>query len=435
MMNHSERSTSCGSGENAATTRQKQEFLELLRDPSVLGSVEQRVHAGNDDDKVENKSSCHDAPLVTPLQASALSNIPWELYSRRTACLGRKGPNDDSEKVKHGESSKDYQQRACSERPPYSHLDLRIRQNTQWATQRLERGIMYMHSALSPPPLQVAQRWKDAQYEKAARCYQDGLDLCPNYVELLVAKGALEANRSCYDKSISLLRNAIRIDPNCSNANSYLEAVLEKKQRHNQKQRDQGSNINGALMKLRADQAMQDAIAERAFLTGGAVSGNGTATFGNYDLLSDSTTSCQAHDDADQSNHRDKKKHNDRKRGHRRKRHRSRARHYSDDDDSNNRTEYYKKRKHRRKENNDSSSDNDDSLQLRKRRGDREKKSRKRRKSKAISHQHHSSRSRNERSRSNSRYELGGNHLRNGETQTSVSSEKTNSQSLSTPKS
>eukprot|EP00978_Attheya_sp_CCMP212_P046546 scaffold398135_cov55-Attheya_sp.AAC.4 len=227
-MNHSERSTSCGIGENAATTRQQQEFLELLRAPSVLGSViEQRVHACNDDDKVENKSSCRDAPLVTPLQASALSNILWALlvYSRRTACLGRKGPNDDSEKVKRGESSEDYQQRDSSERPH------RIRIWTCAPCRMLNVGKMHNIGK------------------------QHGV----------IKMGALEANRSCYEKSISLLRNAIRIDPNSSNANSYPEAVLKKKQHQNQKQRDQGSNINGALMKLRADQAMQDAIAERAF--------------------------------------------------------------------------------------------------------------------------------------------------------------------------
>lgn len=129
--------------------------------------------------------------------------------------------------------------------PPYTYLQLRLRQHQQWATQRLEEGV------------RLAREGKSAQAEE---CYKEGLSLVPKHASLLVAWGALCATLGKTQEAIDKLKAALDVDPDCPNAREYLEEIQNPKPKViTQKQ---PGSVN------RSETAMQDVMMERYFLSG-----------------------------------------------------------------------------------------------------------------------------------------------------------------------
>jgi tetratricopeptide (TPR) repeat protein len=133
-------------------------------------------------------------------------------------------------------------------------LSLRRQQNRAWADERLYTGI------------QLAQQHKFTQAEKV---YQQGLDLVPNHVDLMVAAAALHANQgtahnsgsrdSSYHqtRALQLLEQALREDP------QHVNAAQDKQEIEAHQQKQQLAATLAAQRPAKADRAMQDASLER----------------------------------------------------------------------------------------------------------------------------------------------------------------------------
>jgi tetratricopeptide (TPR) repeat protein len=252
----------------------------------------------------------------------------------------------------HNSSSNTLAQQQQQQQQPYfpvdlttgqsaDYLSLRRQQNRAWADERLHTGI------------QLAQQNKFTQAEKA---YQQGLDLVPNHVDLMVAAAALHANQGTNSgsrdsryhqtRALQLLEQALREDPHHANAAQYQREI----QAHQQKQ--QLAHQLAAQRPAKADRAMQDASLERSFEIGHTTNGGGGASASAvnnataYPLLgSDSEHDRDDDNDDDEKPSRKHKKRKHKKR-HKKKskrhhRHRRRSSSYydsnSDTDDNDNR--------------------------------------------------------------------------------------------------
>ena len=176
----------------------------------------------------------HDTSIVSEaedrLEGISLSNIPWKLR-----CIGEISGNHISDKSS-----------GSPQGPSWNYIDIRRTQNIQWAKNQLTQGIVFA---------------KAGRDKEAEECYKNGLDFVPEYVELLVAYGALCANQGRLEEGIAKLEKATEIDAQSPNAQSYLDAIRRRQ-------------IEAATIKKtpttlsRSDKAVQDAMAEQAFLTG-----------------------------------------------------------------------------------------------------------------------------------------------------------------------
>jgi tetratricopeptide (TPR) repeat protein len=218
------------------------------------------------------------------------------------------------------------------------YLSLRRQQNRAWADERLLQGIQYA---------------KEKKYAQARKSYQQGLDLVPNHVDLMVAQAALYANPkhtrgsgsgsasgADYHRALQLLEQALRENPQHANALQYKQDI----EAHQQKQQlaQQLALRQQAQRPAKQDRAMQDASLERSFEIGNGGASSAVATNSNetaYPLLG--SDSERAHDDDDDDEHDDNDKRRKKKRKHK-KRHKKKS-----------------KRRHRRRSYYDSDSDTD----------------------------------------------------------------------------
>jgi len=209
-------------------------------------------------------------------KALNLSGIPWKLTTKT---------DTDTPTVYYPDNT--------------DYLQLRRQQNLAWSQQRLCEGIQYA---------------KNNEYEKAADCYKQGLELVPNQVDLLVAYGALQANVDKFESATKLLRVALQHDPTHVNAQKYLAEI----QQHITNKHRKSAFGDKAIT------ALQDASLERAFETGNAT---GKTTIGSqaYPLLPDSNSE-----------------------RHRKKKRRKRRRDESDSEDATYSRRRHKKRKRRK---------------------------------------------------------------------------------------
>ena len=152
--------------------------------------------------------------------------------------------------------------------PSYSYLDLRRRQNEAWANQRLEEG----NKVCFVDPT------------KAEELYEQGLELVPDHVELLVAQAKLWSHPSVarvhpekVAEAVAQLRDVVsRLDPGHKAARQHLERM---EQHLTRQQQNLGGNRSGGVgggiipgivskkkglsVALESSSAYQDALMER----------------------------------------------------------------------------------------------------------------------------------------------------------------------------
>lgn len=124
------------------------------------------------------------------------------------------------------------------------YLDLRRRQNSRFCQDRLEEGIQFA---------------KRGELVNAERSYRQGLELMEDHTDLLVAYGALQANKGAYGRAISLLDRALALQPQHVDAARYREDVLQAAERS--KRRPAYGNKSAA--------ALRDALQEQSIVQGG----------------------------------------------------------------------------------------------------------------------------------------------------------------------
>lgn len=192
------------------------------------------------------------------------SNIPWRLNSSDLSGMNVLAFKSDADVPGSG----DVKPPAEESFPKVHYLDLRRQQNTQWADQRLREGIQIA----SEQPL------TSSSYTKALTVYQQGLELVPNHVDLLVAMGALQASYGEYDSAISLFQRAQILEPNHANARTYMDQVLAALERQNIRAYST-SRETGAIV-TKAERASMDASLERSLLANFETA---VAAAGSYD--------------------------------------------------------------------------------------------------------------------------------------------------------
>jgi len=89
-----------------------------------------------------------------------------------------------------------------NEEEKWDYMDMRKRQNSDWAHEIIYKGVSLA---------------KSNEYEKAIKVYNHAIDIDPNCVDAYVAKGAANFEK------------ALQIDPNCTNAKKYLKATQNRK--------------------------------------------------------------------------------------------------------------------------------------------------------------------------------------------------------------
>ncbi|XP_065224276.1 tetratricopeptide repeat protein 14 homolog isoform X2 [Planococcus citri] len=90
-------------------------------------------------------------------------------------------------------------------------VELRIAQAAKWAIQSVADGV---------------EHFKCGRLSEAYQCLNKALSIDPRNVEALVARGALYANSSNYEKAIIDFENALKFNPNHQNAKKYLGDTL-----------------------------------------------------------------------------------------------------------------------------------------------------------------------------------------------------------------
>jgi len=195
---------------------QMQSLLERLYDPSTVRNLESEISTKNG-----------------LLDCNSLTKIPWKLCTPLDSCK-----ND----VDSQTNGTDGMERLY---PTWSYLDLRRMQNKNWATRRLQDGIKLA---------------KESKWRQAENCYQEALDLVPTYAEVWVAYGCLCANTGRVLEGTNRLRQALLEDPECPNAQKYLDSIL---------------NTNAVVtnngpkkppLATKSEKVLQDVMAEKAFL-------------------------------------------------------------------------------------------------------------------------------------------------------------------------
>ena len=226
--------------------------------------------------------------------------------------------------------------------PPWNYLTLRHAQNTSWAQSQFDRGVSYAKAAAA---LHQSCENSMALINKAEVCYKEGLEMVPHHIQILTAYGALCINDGRLEMARDLLDKAIQYadadaDANfvlnkvsSTNRNRTLEdaktylSVVEGKLR-GREQMEQASKKKGQHMALssKAEQAMNDALAERAFSVGDdpkkasvSVAVSGAKSHGKYELLSSSEDNDNEQEEDNESLHKRKKKDSHRKKKRRRR--------------------------------------------------------------------------------------------------------------------
>ncbi|GKY98837.1 hypothetical protein MPSEU_000839700 [Mayamaea pseudoterrestris] len=202
-------------------------------------------------------------------EENVFSHIPWILTEEK---------DERSKELCHATatSSPRQNQQAPAAYPNIHYLDLRRLQNIQWADQRLHDGIK----------LATQQPQTHDAYAKARSAYQQGLDLVPDHVDLLVALGALQANHGKHSDALHNLQRALDLDPKHVNANAYLREVqaAADRQRQHRSLPSMGPSVKAARASL-------DASLEPSMLAepgdNGAGFGMATSYDHQYPLLND----------------------------------------------------------------------------------------------------------------------------------------------------
>lgn len=115
-----------------------------------------------------------------------------------------------------------------------SYYELRKTQNKSWAFDQAREGI---------------ELARDNQHEKAMKKYDSALELDPNCIEALIARGCLYANTQKLKLAVHDLEEALDIDPDHENAKKYLDTIKEKRRMKKQEKRDKEKMVrNGEFL-------------------------------------------------------------------------------------------------------------------------------------------------------------------------------------------
>lgn len=246
------------------------DVLSAMHDPELVSAVEEQIDRGPE----AKRNSSH-------IWKEELSFTPWVYHADpelNLKLLSVAKHNSDREQAASfqpkystttatapsfcANDSNATSDQAAALYPSWTYLDLREVQNHKFAQDRFIQGIQYA---------------REKQYDKAESCYKKVLDLMPFHADCLVAYGALcasarsssssrndTADDDRLSKAESLLKRAIEIDPQCPNAQNYLDQIAVEKQMQ-QKTREPYLSSNVQLL---PQKALNDAIAERAILYG-----------------------------------------------------------------------------------------------------------------------------------------------------------------------
>ncbi len=325
----------------------RQDLINKLADPSIVGRYEHN-HSHS-----ESEFPSHDLRLSFHEAMELQLQLEPELTAPPTTDTCSTSTHTDTASSTPLDASVPVPASSSSMYPPWNYLTLRHAQNTSWAQSQFDRGVSYAKAALH----QSCEN-SMALIKKAEVCYKEGLEMIPHHIQILTAYGALcindgrlEMARDLLDKAIQYatqrdMNDALAADANivlnhegigkssggkgenkASSMNQTLEdaktylSVVEGKLR-GREQMEQASKKKGQHMALsnKAEQAMNDALAERAFSVGDdpkKVSVSGAKSHGNYELLSSSEDNEQEEDN--ESLHKRKKKDSHRKKKRRRR--------------------------------------------------------------------------------------------------------------------
>lgn len=336
-----------GNVSSGRTNRLRSQILFHLPDPSVVRPVEESQCDTVGDGR--NQATVTASIRISRSEAASLSSIPWERLGgsldTTNCCENKSHLNPATDHSNRNDAKQASTSRLGGQNldaPIYSYVDLRLSQNMSWANHQLKSGVEHAKRAQtmqedSPSMDDSVMR----EYEKAEKCYRDGLDLVPSHPELLVAYGALCANLNRDEEAVEILTKAVKYTcteeskVECEmgtadtkghssnrerngksakeaqlsagkNARRYLVEVT-RRLATNSKQVSSSSTsglarINrftspltapAAMSKggeARAEQARRDALAERAFLSGSGAVKNGSNSAGQsgcskYELI------------------------------------------------------------------------------------------------------------------------------------------------------
>ena len=313
--------------EDESTEQRLKSWRRRLQDPSLI----QRFQAEHDNGARRDAAA---APTFT------LIHTPWQLVHASSK----------------NETTTTTASSTLAHYPLEDHLTIRQAQNEGFCQESLHKGVACA---------------REGKANEAKFHYQQGLDLMPDHVDLLVAMGALLANQQNFVAALQHLQKAVSLDPQHANAADYLRQVQAAAQQPITKTTKSAAARQDVLL----EQSLTQRSVGSAVLAGVAgSSGVAAAAAGataQYDLLPDS-----ASDDAESSlssrkQRRKRKKRKDKKRHKRKRRHRKRDDDSSNNDDNDDAVD---------DSSNDASSSSDDRRRRRKKRR-RKKRSKKRRRS------------------------------------------------------
>ena len=382
----------------------RQDLINKLADPSLVLRYESLDHIHG------SKSEQTNGEIDLRLNASEA----MELTQMTNNANGNGDGNGTIQKLSSSPSpspspvvSYEYEYPSC-----WNYLTLRHEQNSSWAQAQFDKGVSYakaaLHLDLSAENSNIHVNSNSNSnsnghvlMRKAEVCYKEGLEMIPQHVQILTAFGALCINDGRLEMARDLLEKAIRCgqeeeeqavnddssfgmshtrtctgtDGTLEDAKTYL-SVVESKLHAREKMELASKKGQRLALSNKAEQAMNDALAERAFTEGEdpkLLSGS-TKTNDKYQLLSSSADDDEAEDDESSSEERRRKRRSNRKRKRRKRESKHRRRR--------DRSESRRRRKRRESERYDSSSesDDDDSDSIPSETSDEERKRRKHRK-------------------------------------------------------
>ncbi|CAL4062813.1 unnamed protein product, partial [Meganyctiphanes norvegica] len=115
----------------------------------------------------------------------------------------------------------------CNFRKSECYSSIGMQQYTQWAYSHVTEGVLF---------------YKDGRIEEALNEFRIALSLDHENTEALVARGALFANQGDLVKAVCDFEHALKINPNHSNAKSYIcETLLHLGRRHEEDMRYNGA--------------------------------------------------------------------------------------------------------------------------------------------------------------------------------------------------
>ena len=290
-------------------TTKLQSLRRRLQDPSLIRRF-QREYASTKimDTTDKDCDGMNSLDTTTTTILFGLLREPWLLVeSTETQSSHTTAPH------LHGGETKKY--------PTEDRLTIRQAQNEGFCRDCLEQGVAAA---------------KQGNAKQAQIHYQQGLDLMPQHVDLLVAMGALLANQQKFNESIQRLQQAVTLDPQHATAKEYLSQVQAAAAARSSftKTSKSAAARQDVLMeqsllldkgKRKKDTATSTATGATLIASGEAATTKATSGTEQYELLPDSS------DEEESRKHSKRKKRKEKKKRKKRRKRRKRDEYDSED--------------------------------------------------------------------------------------------------------